>query len=174
MNHVFVVGSIASFGGQKMKASAEATSGTLGSRFGEHVLPIKDLEGRKLPQFIEQNGVVLLKGSVSRSSGYKMFPECVVCPVTGARDMEQKLFGPCGTLYSYSSVHISASMPTPYTIGYVDFPEGVRVLAHIESNEALNGTLACDTIVELRADHGRWFVVPVSADEPSKKTVVNI
>jgi uncharacterized OB-fold protein len=68
-------------------------------------------------------------------------------------------FGPRGTLYSYSTVHVSSSRPTPYTIGYVDFENGVRVLAQVEAGAT---PLACDQPVELRADGHRWFVVPVA------------
>src|SRR3546814_10819332 len=39
--------------------------------------------------------------------------------------------GPEGVLYSFSTVHVSSSQPVPYTIGYVDFPGDVRVLAKV-------------------------------------------
>jgi uncharacterized OB-fold protein len=73
--------------------------------------------------------------------------------------MEPMSFGPRGTLYSYSTVHISASRKVPYTIGYVDFDNGVRVLAQIDADPS---TLACDLPVEVRAEADRWFVVPVA------------
>ncbi|MGF6779272.1 Zn-ribbon domain-containing OB-fold protein [Paraburkholderia sp. GAS334] len=134
---------------------------TSGAAYANDALPFKDLEEPKPAQFIKQDGIVLLKGSVSRSSGYKAFPERDVCPQTGARDMRPTLFGPHGTLYSYSSVHVSSTRATPYAIGYVDFPEGVRVLANVESPAALKGELSCDIPVELRAEGDRWFVVPL-------------
>ncbi|MDB5819273.1 MAG: hypothetical protein JWQ11_2913, partial [Rhizobacter sp.] len=56
---------------------------------------------------------------------------------------------------------ISSSRPTPYTIGYVDFEVGVRVLAQVEANGV---ELTCDQPVELRADGDRWFVSPVAVD----------
>jgi uncharacterized OB-fold protein len=142
---------------------------TSGAAYAPDALPLPDMAEPRPAQFVRQHDAVMLKGSVSRSSGYKVFPERVVCPQTGARDMEPSLFGPHGNLYSYTCVHVSSTRATPYAIGYVDFPEGVRVLANIDSSEAVNGTLRCDTPVELRADGERWFVVPVTAANPGER-----
>jgi uncharacterized OB-fold protein len=39
-----------------------------------------------------------------------------------------------GSLYSFTEVHVAPrGFQVPYVIGYVDLPEGVRVLAQIES-----------------------------------------
>lgn len=132
---------------------------TSGSAFASGALPFTDLAVSDQSPFEIRDGAVLLRGSVSRSSGSRAFPARLVCHETGARDMEAMTFGPRGTLYSYSTVHVSSSRPTPYTIGYVDFDNGVRVLAQVESGGAV---LACDQSVELRADGARWFVSPVS------------
>jgi hypothetical protein len=131
---------------------------TDGTGYCADALPLQDLEPAG-PAFEVRDGRVLLKGSVSRSSGSKAFPMRSVCLETGARDMQPMSFGPRGTLYSYSTVHVSSSRPTPYTIGYVDFENGVRVLAQVEAGAT---PLACDQPVELRADGHRWFVVPVA------------
>lgn len=43
-----------------------------------------------------------------------------------------------GRLYSWSTVHVSATRATPYTLGYVDLDGGSRVLAVLDGNpEAL-------------------------------------
>jgi uncharacterized OB-fold protein len=138
--------------------NTELAPRTDGAGFAADALPFADL-GTRGPDFELRDGQVLLRGSVSRSSGSKAFPARNVCLETGARDMEPMSFGPRGTLYSYSTVHLSASRPVPYTIGYVDFENGVRVLAQVEADPS---TLACDQPVELRADGERWFVVPVA------------
>lgn len=138
--------------------SPELAPRTDGAGFAADALPFPDLAGRGA-DFEVRDGQVLLRGSVSRSSGSKAFPARAVCLETGARDMEPMTFGPRGTLYSYSTVHVSSSRPVPYTIGYVDFDNGVRVLAQVEAG----GTqLACDLPVEVRAEGERWFVVPVA------------
>jgi len=139
-------------------STAPATT-TSGSAFTSDALPFTDLAVSDQSSFEIRDGAVLLRGSVSRSSGSRAFPARLVCHETGARDMEPMTFGPRGTLYSYSTVHVSSSRPTPYTIGYVDFDNGVRVLAQVESAGEM---LACDQPVELRADGARWFVSPVS------------
>lgn len=41
-----------------------------------------------------------------------------------------------GRLYSWSTVHVSASRPVPYTLGYVDLDDGLRVLALLDGDAA--------------------------------------
>lgn len=148
----------------------EAPTRSSGAAYAADALPFTDLakSGQPAPFEIHE-GAVLLKGSKSRSSGSVAFPVRTICLETGAADMEPMLFGPRGTLYSYATVHISPTRSTPYAIGYVDFPNGVRVLASVEAAAALDGSLACDTPVELRADGMRWFVVPVDQEQPGVK-----
>jgi uncharacterized OB-fold protein len=138
---------------------------TNGAGYASDALPFKDIaEGPRPVPFELRNGEVMLRGSQSRSSGSKAFPAREVCLETGARDMEPMVFGPRGILYSFSTVRVSSTRATPYTIGYVDFPNGVRVLANVDPAVDPAG-LACDTPVELRADGEQWFVVPVAAHQ---------
>lgn len=133
-----------------------------GAGYGADALPFKDMpEHAGQLDFEVQGNTVVLLGSRSRSSGVKAFPRREVCPQTGARDMDSITVGPRGTLYSWSTVHISATRPTPYTIGYVDFPEGVRVLAPIKLSDTELANLGCDTPVQLRADGDTWYVAPI-------------
>lgn len=133
-----------------------------GDGFSDDALPLKDMpeQGRQ-PDFVVEGEVVLLLGSRSKSSGVQAFPRRDVCPQSGARDMETIMVGPRGVLYSYSTVHVSATRKTPYTIGYVDFPDGVRVLAPIELTETQLAELKCDASVEVRAEGERWYVSPL-------------
>lgn len=148
---------------------SDKSNGTSGAAYGDDALPFRDLaEGARGAAFERQGDVVMLRGSRSKSSGSLAFPAREVCLETGARDMEPMLFGPRGTLYSYSTVHVSSTRATPYTIGYVDFPNGVRVLANVESPAGQPLTLLCDGPVEVRADGERWFVVPVTAEQGEK------
>jgi hypothetical protein len=135
---------------------------TSGSGFADDALPFADLATLLKPAFEIQDGVVLLKGSASRSSGSLAFPQRDVSMDGGLRDLEPLLFGPRARLYSFATVHVSSTRPTPYTIGYVDFENGIRVLANIETEPG--HALICDETVELRADGERWFVVPVNAN----------
>jgi uncharacterized protein len=134
------------------------SSTTSGAGFGPDALPFTDLAAASEPSFETRDGQVYLRGSVSRSSGGLAFPAREVDLLSGTRDMDPISFGPSGTLYAYATVHVSSSRPTPYTLGYVDFDNGIRVLAIVEAGDT---PLACDAPVELRADGDRWFVAPV-------------
>lgn len=140
---------------------------TSGEGFAEDALPLPDLAASNQRPFVVNQGVVMLKGSTSPSSGSKTFPERQVCQDTGARDMEPIIFGPYGKLYSFSIVHVSATRATPYTIGYVDFENGLRVLAEVrtETPDELN----CDLDVELQADGDQWFVSPIQANKEGQQ-----
>lgn len=121
------------------------------------LLPMPDLAPASDLPYTEIDGEIRLIGSRSHSSGSLAYPPREVCLVTGARDMEPMTFGPHGTLYSFSVVHVSSNRAVPYTIGYVDFENGVRVLAQVQGEES---ELRCDMPVELRAQGSRWFVQP--------------
>lgn len=139
-----------------MQEFSEATGG---SGYGPDALPIDDMQEGAAKEFERIDGEVYLKGSKSRSSGGMAFPEREVCLETGARDMEPMLFGGEAVLYSFSTVHVSSSRPVPYTLGYVDFSNGLRVLANVVTDDP--GALRCDQPVQLRATDDDWFVVPV-------------
>lgn len=57
------------------------------------------------------------------------------------RDLaEGSLAGPAsasGRLCSWSTVHVSASRATPYTLGYVDLDDGLRVLALLDGDPGM-------------------------------------
>lgn len=83
------------------------------------------------------------------------FPRSAVCPSCAAPDPERYLIGPNGTLYSYSTVHVSSARETPYTIGFIDLDEGVRVLATIDVDA---GMPELDTRCRLQAgEDGSWW-----------------
>ena len=134
----------------------------VGERVDSFTVPYKDLSADNGVDFIVCDGAVLLRGSRSASSGSMAFPAREVCMDTGARDMEDFFFGPRGRLYSYSTIRVSSSRPVPYTLGYIDFDNGVRVLAHVRGDEA---ELACDIEVETATDGQQWFVVPRSTKD---------
>ena len=47
------------------------------------------------------------------------------------------LLSATGTLYSFSEIHIAPKgFATPYAVGYVDLPEGVRLFGQIETKAA--------------------------------------
>jgi uncharacterized protein len=141
----------------------ETEKHTSGADFAADALPLTDLATLGKSAFEIRDGAVLLKGSRSVSSGSLAFPQRDVSMDGGRRDIEPVLFGPRARLYSFSTVHVSSTRAVPYTIGYVDFENGVRVLANIEAGP--EQPLICDQTVELRADGERWYVVPVNTNE---------
>jgi uncharacterized protein len=63
-----------------------------------------------------------------------------------------------GRLYSWSTVHVSASQPVPYTLGYVDLDDGLRVLARLDGDTS---ELRMDGPVRLAAGRGGLTFAPL-------------
>lgn len=80
-----------------------------------------------------EDGVRLMAGRCS-NCGKIAFPRRAVCDRCAAvGDPDPTPLAPVGVLYSFSEIHVApAGFPVPYAIGYVDFPEDVRVLGQIE------------------------------------------
>lgn len=102
-----------------------------------------------------------LVGSACELCQLVMYPGDDLCPgcLGPARP---RALSASGTLYSFSVVHIGPpERAVPYTVGYVDLPEGARLFAHLETPDA--DQLACDIPVALRlVPHGdaycaRWL-----------------
>lgn len=120
--------------------------------------PIADLASPSEPCVITGAAGVRLLGSRCRDCGARFFPTRQVCFACTGRKLEETLLGPEGRLYSYTTVHVAPERMTPYTIGYVDLDEGVRVLAPIQ---ARRDELRPDQRVHLvAAEDGTWAVVP--------------
>jgi uncharacterized OB-fold protein len=84
--------------------------------------------------WVEDGGTVRLVASRCATCGKHAFPPAALCDVCGRSDaLGPATVGGVGTLYSFAEIHVApAGFSTPYVIGYVDFPEDVRVLGHIE------------------------------------------
>ena len=89
------------------------------------------------------NGPRLL-GSKCASCGTPYFPKSAVChnPKCGESKMEEASFGPRGTLWSCAIQNYPPPLParyeepyTPYALGMVDMPEGLRVLGRISADD---------------------------------------
>jgi uncharacterized OB-fold protein len=122
--------------------------------------PVGDLGDQTEVIARADDGTLRLVASVCPGCATAWFPAGAVCPSCARLEPERYLVGPTGTLYSYTTVHVSSSRPTPYVLGYVDLDQGVRVLGTIE---ATPGALAVDARCRLDvADDGAWrFVVEV-------------
>ena len=121
-----------------------------GERLAKEDLPRADLAPRSKQQFVVRDELTYLVCGQA-SDGTVQFP-------AGEQHASTIEVGPQGLLYSYATIHVSATRKTPYTIGYVDFPGGLRVLASVRGQE---DTLQCDLQVRLAHDENDWFVEPV-------------
>jgi len=85
---------------------------------------------------LHEDGTGNLLGSRCRSCGAHFFPIREACSGCLSADLEIVGFSTEGTLYTYSVVRQSTpDFEVPYVLGYVDFPEGVRIMGQISGIE---------------------------------------
>ena len=79
-----------------------------------------------------------LHGSKCAHCGSVAFPPHPLCPGCGAQSGQDTVkLSPVGTLYTFSEIHIAPKgFATPYVVGYVDLPDGVRLFGQIEDQAA--------------------------------------
>jgi len=95
------------------------------------------------------DGEMRLRGARCPACGTRIFPAAPVCPHCNAEALEALELGATGILYAYSTVHVApAAWETPYVIGYVDLPEGVRVFGKVDGSRALAPDMAVHVHVE--------------------------
>jgi uncharacterized OB-fold protein len=89
------------------------------------------------PDFFAANdGSVTLLGSRCTTCGTLAFPSTEVCtqcwaPMPG----ESMELSGTGVVYTFTQVHVAPEgLPVPYYIGYVDLPEGLRILAQFRDD----------------------------------------
>ena len=81
---------------------------------------------------VRPDGSGNLLGSHCRSCDAHFFPVRKACSGCLRDDLETVGFSTKGTLYTYSIVRQSTpAFEVPYALGYVDFPEGVRIMGQI-------------------------------------------
>jgi len=82
---------------------------------------------------VDANGIPHLTGGRCRACGARSFPRGPVCTNCLSEDIAACNVGDRGTLYSYSIVHQAPKgWAVPYALGYIDLPDDVRVLAHLD------------------------------------------
>ena len=80
----------------------------------------------------DDQGGLRLSGSVCRSCATAVFPTAPVCPNCMDEAMESREMPGGGTLYSFTTLHIGPKeWSKPYSIGYIDLANGVRVFGHL-------------------------------------------
>ncbi|MCU1408902.1 MAG: catD5 [Microbacteriaceae bacterium] len=101
----------------------------------------------------EIDGNPHLIGSECTECRARFFPRRSICFNCMGVSLADVALASEGSLYSVTTVHVSASRETPYTIGFVDLNDGVRVLAPITGYPLPE----LDTGVRLEADNGQWW-----------------
>lgn len=77
-------------------------------------------------------------GARCGACGYPSAPPAPWCPACQCRDLKPAEFGPGGTVWSSTLVHIPVGRwKPPYALAYVDLDEGPRVLAHLQEPATL-------------------------------------
>lgn len=95
----------------------------------ENLFNIQDVIGT-----ISTDGTVKLKASKCMKCERNFFPQKEICPHCWNEDLTIAEIGPYGTLYSFTTVRVDTPLfKAPYTIGYVDLDDNVRLLAQIEA-----------------------------------------
>jgi uncharacterized OB-fold protein len=111
-------------------------------------LVTEDLSPRPAWQ-ADSQGAARLRGTRCTKCQVIAFPGRGACHRCASTGLVPAAITAAGTLYSWSTVHVSGSRTVPYTLGYVDLPEDVRVLAIIGGDPA---RLRPDCAVRLATD----------------------
>ncbi len=109
-----------------------------------------------------QEGRWELVGGRCRACGAWYFPAPRVCAQCHQEEIEPVPLSGRGTVYTYTVVYQSTpEFPTPYTLVYVDFPEGVRVLGQLVrcSPEAVRIGMPVEAVFEEEDRGGQKVVV---------------
>ncbi len=85
---------------------------------------------------VHSDGSGNLLGSRCDNCGAHFFPVREACSGCLSEDLETVEFSTQGVLYTYSIVRQSTpAFEVPYALGYVDFPEGVRIMGQISVSD---------------------------------------
>ena len=87
--------------------------------------------------FLTDGTRAVLRAARCHNCGSAWFPARSQCSACASRDVTKGLTSTSGIVYASSVVHVAPPrFDAPYVLAYVDV-DGVRVLAHAESTEAL-------------------------------------
>lgn len=82
--------------------------------------------------FEDVDGEPALIGSKCQACGQVFFPSQPVCLNCTSPDMKPVHLSREGTLYTYTTVYMASEhFPPPYTVGWIELPEGIRVFSQI-------------------------------------------
>lgn len=99
---------------------------------------IKENEEVLFPELFatDSDGRVRLVAGYYKESDSYTFPKYLVDPKSFSDEVEERFLSPTGVLHSFTIVRRSMpEYPVPYALALVDFPEGVRVMAQVETSD---------------------------------------
>lgn len=99
---------------------------------------------------VHPDGTGNLLGSRCRGCGAHFFPVREACAGCLSQDLETVAFSTDGVLYTYTVVRQSIpAFEVPYILGYVDFPEGVRIMGQIAGIEPDDITIGMPMVLSI-------------------------
>lgn len=88
----------------------------------------------------DAQGAPILIGGACHECGVRTFPRYAVCPACMSEDVRQEAMPRQGIVYSHSTLHVGDKRwRMPFSVGYVDLPNGVRVFSHLTEGAATIG-----------------------------------
>jgi len=100
----------------------------------QHAGPAKNdpMPADPRPEFVKEGEKHLLLGGRCRSCGLASTFVPPICPCGQAGQVDSCEFGPAGTVFSSTVLHIPVpGRPPPTCLAYVDLDDGPRILAHV-------------------------------------------
>jgi uncharacterized OB-fold protein len=126
--------------------------------------PLQDMPENGRQVLTTAEGTPRLMGSECSVCRTRFFPARTICFTCMSDDLTDVALAREGSLYSTTAVHVSATRETPYTIGFVDLTDGVRVLSTIATDPLPD----LDTTVQLETGNDQWWFGSVSREEKTK------
>lgn len=100
--------------------------------------------------FTETGSGPMLVAQRCATCGKVAFPRKRVCPGCFGESLEEQVLGRTGTLHTYTCTYLgSPHLPAPYVIGFVDLPEGIRLLSLIVDCEPWDEVLEVGMPMEM-------------------------
>lgn len=76
-------------------------------------------------------------------------PKTLVCSNCANNSLTKKNIQGKGRLYTYTTLEVvPAGYPGPVSVGYVDFPDGVRVFGQVRAEDGSEIQIGCEVSVE--------------------------
>ncbi|NNE40779.1 MAG: Zn-ribbon domain-containing OB-fold protein [Marinicaulis sp.] len=94
-----------------------------------------------------------LVGQKCVDCGKIAYPRKRVCPQCFSSDLDEYLLSRSGTLHTFTTTYLgSPSLKPPYTIGFLDLPEGIKLMGVILAAHPTESSLTVGMKMEIVLD----------------------